>query len=211
MVGGVTRRGDGSKGPEARALAQHDVGVAPPGGERSGEALAQRRDPLGVIDVIVGQRDAPEPATRVDRLEQALEVLGSAGPGSTTQAGSSPDHPGVGARQRERSRVLGTQPQDVIAGEPLGVIVGIALAGALEILVRAAVTAGWEQRGHAQKLALPEDPPRCPSRWRDHDGDVQSARQCARIFGKVLAARSHRSRSALQEPNINLERAVAAS
>ncbi len=114
--------------------------------------------------MVVGQDHTTESAPGVDRLEQTLQMLRQRWARVYDVGGVIADgDPGVRARQRERSWVLGTQAHDVIAGEPLGVVIGIAAAVVLEILMRVAVKAGWKQGSHpARVLALPEDPQQPP-------------------------------------------------
>ena len=98
-----------SKGPKRTPSRELHVDPAAPGRERRRVAREQRGG-LGVVGVVVGQRDAAEPAALVDRGEHAREVLLERGPGSTTQAGSRPttqvlvpdsvSGPGLGARRR---------------------------------------------------------------------------------------------------------------
>ena len=119
VVGSVAGRVDGLEGPEAGAPAKLDVGRRPAGRQRRWEALAQRRRGLAMVDVVVGERDPPETAARRQRGEQRVMCSASAGPGSTTQAGSRPttqvfvpdsvSGPGLGARRRNTPGVPGAR------------------------------------------------------------------------------------------------------
>ena len=75
VIGGVAGRGEGHERPEASPLGELHVDLAPPRGQRRGTPLAQSADPLGVVGVVVRERDAAEPAARVDGRHEALDVL----------------------------------------------------------------------------------------------------------------------------------------
>ncbi len=119
VVGCVPRRGDRSEGTDLAVVAELDVDVAstrrqPGAGKRSSRA----RDGLGVIAVVVGQDDAAEaaPLARAPPRWRSM-CSSSSGPGSTTQAGSRPDHPGVRPGQGQRRGVRRPHQQDVVARE----------------------------------------------------------------------------------------------
>ena len=83
-----------------------------------GNRAAHRGHRLGVVGVVVGERDPAEPATALDLGGHGFDVLvGSRGPGSTSQAGSRPTIQRVGARQRERPRVGGPDPDELVSGK----------------------------------------------------------------------------------------------
>ena len=115
VVGRVAGSGDRLEGAEANAFGERHVDLAAPGRDRRRVALrAAPPTRLGVVGVVVGERDAAEPAARVDRRQRARSrCASSAGPGSTTQAGARPttqvfvpdsvNGPGLGARSRATS------------------------------------------------------------------------------------------------------------
>ncbi len=70
-----------------------------------------------MVGVIVGERDAAETAARVDGLNDALDVLRQRGTGIDHVGGVAADDPGVGARQRQRARVLRAQAHDAVLGQ----------------------------------------------------------------------------------------------
>ena len=68
--------------------------------------------------MVVRQRDPAEATARVESRPRARRGdRASAGPGSTSHAGSRRDDPRVRPAQRERARVRGTDPDDVVFGE----------------------------------------------------------------------------------------------
>ncbi len=79
-----------------------------------------------MIGVIVRERHPAEASTRVDRRQQVREVLGQIRTGIHDIGGVIADYPSVGARERERTGVIGTQTHDVVAGKSLCVVVGLA-------------------------------------------------------------------------------------
>ena len=126
MIGGVTGRGERDKRPEASTRDQLDIDVAPSRRQRRGTPLAQGLDPLGVVDVVVRERDPAEPATRVDRRDETRDVLLQRGTGIDHVGGVAADDPGVGTRQRQRAGILSAQAHDTVLGQPAGLDGGIA-------------------------------------------------------------------------------------
>ena len=74
MIGRMARRVERLERPEAHPVGQLHVGAATTGGKRRGKTLAQCRHRLGMIDVVVGERDPSQPATFFERCRQALEM-----------------------------------------------------------------------------------------------------------------------------------------
>jgi hypothetical protein len=128
------------------------VDCAASGGQRRGALAQERLHAPGMIDVVVGESHSPETALGIDHLEQALEMFGKLRSRVDDVGGMIAYDPGVGARKREWSRVPSAQAHDVVTGEPLSVVVGVAVGGPLEIFTRAAVRARWKQRGHPGKF-----------------------------------------------------------
>ena len=69
VVGGVSRRRDGLKGPKAAPFGKRDVGAGTTRRKRRRIALAQSSNGFGVIGVIVSEHDASEATARIDRVE----------------------------------------------------------------------------------------------------------------------------------------------
>ena len=91
VVVGVARDRERAQRPERVAVGEHDVArVARRGDRRPAEPLAQGGDPLGVVLVVVRERDPAGAAARGTSAATASRCASSAGPGSMTQAGSRP-------------------------------------------------------------------------------------------------------------------------
>ena len=88
----VTGRGHDLERPERIAFAEHDVHLAAgPRQLRAGVASAHGRDGLGVIGVVVGERDAAQAASPLELGQtEPRRARPAAGPGSTSQAGARP-------------------------------------------------------------------------------------------------------------------------
>ena len=112
MIGCVTGGVERLERSEANSVGQLDVGAATTGGKRRGKALSQCCHRLGMIDVVVGERDPSQAATFFKRSRQALEMSRQLGAWIDDPGRIASHHPAVGARHRERARILGTQAQD---------------------------------------------------------------------------------------------------
>ncbi len=144
MVGGVPGSGNRLERPEARALGEHDVRLAASRCERRRVVLAQRRHRLGVIAVIVRQRDAAEPAELLDRVEQAPQVGAEQRPGIEHPRRIAPEQPGVRARQRQRPGIVGAHAEDLTRRQRLRVgrrHTGAVRRGSPDVLTRPARSA----------------------------------------------------------------------
>ena len=86
MVVGVAGDGEHRERAERVAVAQRVEGAE----RHAAEPLAQRRHGLGVVGVIVRQRDAAGAAARGHLGRHRSRCDSIAGPGSTTHAGSRP-------------------------------------------------------------------------------------------------------------------------
>ena len=120
VIGCVSGCGEGLERPEASPVEKLHIDLPPPGGQRGRSPLTQCADPLGVIGVIVGERDAAETAASVDQRHKAIQVLLRRGAGIDHIRGVAADDPRVGARQRQRAGVLRAQAHDAVRGEPAG-------------------------------------------------------------------------------------------
>ena len=126
VIGGVTGRGERLQTARSEHRRRAHVDLAPPRRQRRGTPLAQGLDPLGVVDVVVRERDPAEPATRVDGRNETRDVLLQRGTGIDHVGGVAADDPGVGTRQRQRAGILGAQAHDTVLGQPAGLDGGIA-------------------------------------------------------------------------------------
>ena len=117
-----------TNGPKRVPCDEPHVDLAPSRGQRRGTPLAQGLDPLGVVDVVVRERDAAEPAARVDGRDETLDVLLQRGTGIDHVGGVAADDPGVGARQRQRAGIVRAQAHDAVLGQPAGLDGGIGRA-----------------------------------------------------------------------------------
>ena len=97
VVGGVPRRRDSLERPEADALGERHVRLAAARRQRRRMALAQRRDRLGVVVVVVRERDPAESAALLDRVEHAAQMGVEQRPGVDHPCRVPADHPGVRA------------------------------------------------------------------------------------------------------------------
>ena len=90
MRGRVSR--DGGQRADVVAVAERlDVrGVARGRDRRVARARTKLGHALAVVEVVVGQRDPADAAARLSGAQYRIEVLGRAGPGSITHAGSCP-------------------------------------------------------------------------------------------------------------------------
>ena len=85
VIGGMPGVETAIEGPEAGPFGELHVDLAPSARPAARGAARVSGESLGVIGVVVGQRDAAEPAARVDAPRAgARGAPSSAGPGSTT-------------------------------------------------------------------------------------------------------------------------------
>jgi hypothetical protein len=79
-------------------------------------ALEYRTQRLGVIAVAVSERDPAQVAPTLDLLVYGGDVAGQRGAGVHEPGRVAADEPRVGPLQREGPRIVGTDPDDVMAG-----------------------------------------------------------------------------------------------
>ena len=102
MIRGMARRRDRRNGPSSSPSRSTTSSVQPcerglleppghgfcePAATGRARALAQAGHRLRLVEVVVRQHDAGDPAALLRRLPNTLDVAGSAGPGSITHAG----------------------------------------------------------------------------------------------------------------------------
>ena len=117
VVGSVAGGRERLERPDPRPVGQEHVDLAAGGRQRGvREPPADRRNRLGVIGVVVSQRDPAEAAARLDLGDSASRCSSSAGPGVDQPRRVAADDPRVGPGQRERPRVRRADPDDVVVG-----------------------------------------------------------------------------------------------
>jgi hypothetical protein len=116
MVGGVAGRGDRAQRPELVAVGQAHVGllVARGGDRDASRAAAQLLDRLDVVLVVVGDRDAADPAAVGGVGEHPRQVGLHQRSGIDDVAGVAADEPSVRPLQGERPGVVGGDLLDVV-------------------------------------------------------------------------------------------------
>ena len=125
VVGRVAVHGHGEQRAEALAVSKPRVGVLEGrGGDRhAARRVAQAHGEVGVVGVVVGQRDAADPAAVAGVGEDALQVGVEVGAGVDDPARVPPHEPCVRALQREGTGVVRDDEPDVVhvsAGRPGG-------------------------------------------------------------------------------------------
>ena len=116
----MPRRPGRDQRAECIALAELDVDITTSGCQRRRrKTFANRRHRLGVIGVVVGERDPTQPAAPLELGDEGPDVLGQGRSRIDQPRRVAADDPRIRPAQRERPRVLCADADEVFAAGDL--------------------------------------------------------------------------------------------